>query len=647
MPDYNSTEYINSTDYQVLTDRIKDLDAALDDLTNKSYASRKLRFAEVDIEAEREQGRFQPDELYIPQHIIDTNIRREQSAYVQYLTQSPRAVVCQDNDDLTVDLANLEKDLTKKLRFPNWQLSLFGNIDGFQANGYGIMEIVYDVTAPGSIAHEYVQFGDFSFLSDTRDIQAVEMTCRAYYFTKTRLMALKGHVDPLQRNEQHFDPEQVDLLLESNPDNVNTGTVPPCDNTARSLYKLRKVMFRVNGIVNVAWVVPNICNNWLRAPRPLFIGRQKQSVALGAPSVAPMNSNPMALSSQLPLQQSSPRLGNTIGQQPPQTPQYEPAFETAFPYVLFPYLISENDTIAELKGRVFLDQDIQEAITSLISSTCTQSRRASGLYFSKDVSDPNDDILMQKNIFFRSGCLINGKVSQFALEAPDPSIFSAIQMLTSSNQNETSQVNFAVNNRKDSRKTAEEIKTASQQAVVLSTVQVVLFSLAMRNLYSTMTDVIVSRVKAGLLKVSQQVMPLYLTNFTIKPAGDVDVIEKQQMVQMMMSAWPVVQNTPAATAFLSDLISLMFPANAQKYLQTFQQAMQQQQSQQVQQQQQGIAMLKELASGIIKLSKHPDMFSETGRIHAFPIVEHYGEQLEALEKQISQQQPKQQPQQQQ
>src|SRR5271154_7122131 len=96
MPDKLSTAYINSTDYQTLTDKLKDLKNVLDDLGNKSNASRKLRYAEVDIEAEREEGRLQPDELYIARRIIDTNIRREQPSYVQYITQSPRAIVAKD-----------------------------------------------------------------------------------------------------------------------------------------------------------------------------------------------------------------------------------------------------------------------------------------------------------------------------------------------------------------------------------------------------------------------------------------------------------------------------------------------------------------------------------------------------------------------
>ena len=107
----NNNEYINTTEYSKLENKLTELKSILEDLTDKSIASRRLRFAEVDIEVEREAGRIQPDELYIPVHTIDTNIRREQSAYIQYLVQSPRAVITKDKFDPATDMSLLDSDL--------------------------------------------------------------------------------------------------------------------------------------------------------------------------------------------------------------------------------------------------------------------------------------------------------------------------------------------------------------------------------------------------------------------------------------------------------------------------------------------------------------------------------------------------------
>src|SRR5574343_1390051 len=135
MPNDLGTDYINTTDYKKHETKLKDLVTAMDELYDKSLINRRLRYQEIDIEGERARGTLQPDELLIPQHIIDSNVRREQSSYVQYVTQSNRAVVLTDLDDPAAVTVPLETDVTNKLRFSGWQLSMFANIDGMQQNG--------------------------------------------------------------------------------------------------------------------------------------------------------------------------------------------------------------------------------------------------------------------------------------------------------------------------------------------------------------------------------------------------------------------------------------------------------------------------------------------------------------------------------
>ncbi len=648
------TSYINSTDYKTLESKIIDIKSAMDELQITQRASRKLRYAEVDVEAEREAGNFQPDEVWIPQHTIDTNIRREQAPYVQYLTQSPRAVILEDSLDPAVDLSLLERDVTKKIRFDGWQLPMFSNVDCFQANGYGLVEVVQDPTASGELVYESVEWADASFVADTRDIQALEMFGRGYYFTKTRLQELKSS-DSDSDDDSKWDANQIDKALQAPvDDNISTDT---WDLKDRSLHKIIKVMFRVNGVVHVAWACPNVCDDWLRAPRPLFIGRRKLVPPSQPPPTntqaisSPSSPDPEAAQQYASFMQAQQQVSATrqpfslqdwaiseitAGRVPPS----EITYETEYPYIVFPYLISENNTISNLKGRIYLDQDVQVAVTSLLSSACTQARRASGLYGSKDASDPNDDVLMQKNITLKSGCIINSKINFTQLQAPDPGIFSAIQMIIAGNQNETSNVNFAVQNRQDSRKTAKEMSLAEKQAQELSTVQVVLFSIALKKLYSLMLAVIQSRVIAGLIKVNPSVLPLYARRIIVKPSGDTDVIERQQMIQSMQQAWGVVQNTPAAMPFLFIMLEKMFPDNAQKFIAAIKDGMQQQQQQATSQQtlmlKQGLMLVKNLAEGVKKLASHPEMFSEMGIIHAFPIVEHWNDTIEQVESQINQ-----------
>lgn len=603
------SEYIDTTDYKKMSKKLKDLKSVMDVLQTRNFDARKLRYTEIDIEVERGLGHIAPDEVYVPQHIIDSNIRREQASYVQYLTQSNRACILKDLDDPTVTPAPLEVDLTNKLRYDEWQIPMFANIDGFQQNGYSVIEQVFDQSKPGHLAREAVQLGDLGIPVDTKDIQESEIVSRNYYFSKTKLLE---YAQP--NNPKKFNLDQVKKVTESQPTSFDDSVTTSA--TDRSLYMVQKVMFRVKGVVHVAWSCEEKCDDWIRPPRPLFIGRMK-AVEI------PQMQGPL-------MPRTGPGPSGSLGinglQTSPQV-QWTEAFETQYPYVVFHYLISENNTINKLKGRAFLDQDTQTAVTSLLSSVCTAYRRASGFYASKDTDDPNADDVVQKNIFLKQGAIINSKIKQFQLAFPDPSSFQAIQSLVTANQSETAKVNFAANNRKDSRKTATEISASTQEAASLSTVQVVLFSTALKKLDTTAFYIIKSRVAAGLLIVNEILKAMYARNYSVRPAGDVDVIERQQLVQSMMQAWPVMQNTPAAPAFLSDMLMKMFPDNAPKYIQILMQAQQQAQSQQAQQQQQMMQTAMQMGKGLIELSKHPEMFSDTGKIHAMPVIEQAAQQL--------------------
>lgn len=612
----NNSDYVNSLDYQKLNQKLTEMKAILDDVTDKTVAARRLRYEEVDIEVEREAGRIQPDELFIPVHTIDTNIRREQSPYIQYMVQSNRAVILKDVTDPKVDLSQLETDLTSRLRYQGWQRPIFACIDAMQSFGYGIVEVVYDASKPGNLAIEHVQQSDFGFVSDTREIQSCEMLGRVYHYTRTKLIDLCG--DPKQPKDSDWDRDQVEKLLQRDSKASTAEPLEPSDDKDRSLYRVEKIMFRYQGTVYVAWTCIGIGDDWLRTPRPLFLGRQKQQ-----PVVDPATKQPVI---------------DPQTQQPKS--EWVNDFETNYPFFLFQYLIDENDTISHLKGRIYLDQDVQEGLTSLTSSTCTQARRAAGCYFSLDTDDPNADIAQQKNIFFKQGALIPAKVKMFQVTPPDPGIFRAIQMIAGTNQQETSQINFAeTNNQRDSRKTAAAVNESRNQRTELTTVQVVLLSLSVTELYNCMVSIIKSRVLASLIQTIPEVVPMYQRTFTVKPSGDVDVVEKEKLIQAMIQGWAIIQNTAASVEYMCDLLELVFPNTAAKYCNLIRQQQQQQQGQQAQQQQQLMQFVMQMAKGIVTLADHKDYFSETGQLHAYPVVQQTAEKIKDLEKQQQGKQP--------
>jgi len=214
-------------------------------------------------------------------------------------------------------------------------------------------------------------------------------------------------------------------------------------------------------------------------------------------------------------------------------------------------------------------------------------------------------------------------------------VLNALQYFDVANSQETNQPTFAVNNRQDSRKTATAIKASMAQQQQLSGVQVTLFSTALRAQYSFECSIIRSRVIAGLIKVSPILKALYERKWSVKPSGDVDVIEKQQLINSMSAAWPVIQTTAAAPIFLSDMLEKMFPDSAAKYNAAIAKAEADKQGAQAQQQQQLMAAANQMGEGIVTLSEHREFFSEIGLIHAYPVVEEAANKFEQLKKEVT------------
>jgi hypothetical protein len=345
----------------------------------------------------------------------------------------------------------------------------------------------------------------------------------------------------------------------------------PVDEQTESLFKVEKVMFRDDGIVQVGWSCVARCNDWLRKPRPMFLGRR-----------------------------------DAAGE----------VYETEYPYVIFHYMIAEDMTIKNCVGRAYLDKHTQEAVSSLMSSFVTAHRRASNFYFSKETDDPNQSN-EQTNVQFVPGALIDANIRQFQLTPPNSTMLSAIQTLVTQNSQEQSQVNYAAMNRQDSRKTATEIQTASAEAQLLSATQVSLFSISIKQVYEKCWEIYQSRVLDTLIEPTIPLNYFVDHQYNIKPAGDTDVVERQEKAQKMLQVWPVIQqNSSLAVAYMKDMLTMLFPDEAPKYLE------------QMQEDHTKVQLLQQLSAIVQSLVIDP----QTGQLtqEAQP----YAQQLQAIQQQV-------------
>lgn len=488
-------------DYTYAAQKIRGLVTEGHTLSNNAQARRQIRYVEVDVEKKRMGGQLAIDDVYIPCRIADVNILREQPNYVSYIRGGRRAAVFKSPENPIFDASLLEADFTKRVRYDDWSNAFYRTIDCMENHGYAVMEVMFDTTKPGHFRNEEVCYEDFLLAKDARDIQNQEILGRCFHFTRSKLESLV--------KSDNFNADQIEKI------SIKTEEFPE-----KSLYDVQKIMFRQEGVIMVAWSCSDMCDDWLREPRPLYLGVDD-----------PATKQPMP--------------------------------ETEYPFVLFPYQISEDPVIANLKGRVFKDEYIQEAVTSLTSSTVTAYRRASMPIFTRDDDMPNSNSDIEQ-INLKPGAVINRKLKTFQMAYPDPTMLGAIQALTTQASQEAGQVNYAANNRQDSRKTATEVASAGDEKALLSVTQIALYSTSVAGVLRMDWRIYSSRVRVGAIPPS--VNPeVYGMKFILDPSGDSDVIERQEKISNMQKTWPVVQNTAIANIFLQKLLTLMFPEDAGIY----------------------------------------------------------------------------------
>lgn len=512
---------------EVAKEAIKGLVDAWKDEEAKTNDRRKQRYFDVDIESNKKTGELDKDEVFTPVLLVDSNIKKQQAQQLKYLTKSPRVCVALCNEDTSIDGSVIEKDFTQKARYNGWELPLGKAIDGKDTHAWDTVEILFDADKPGHFAIEHIGHENLLFPTDTKEIQSADFIVRLVDITKRDLIKL------VKKNG--FDPIQVAEILKSNEkDSENNNKDADAKLKGFKNIRIEKVFFKHDdGFVYVAWSCASICEGWLREPKKLFLGQVELQV-------------------------------NEFTQER----SFVQLYETSYPVEPLVYSLSEDECIMRMKGRVDLDQSKAEAATSLLSSALTSFRRSSNLYWSVDgessgaeVDEAQTDIVLKPNRVF------NKKVKQMQLSPVDASVFQAVYMIIGQSQQEAGDTNYAVFSNKSTRKTSAEVKAAGQEQELLSGVGATLLSIALRNTYTRCFNIYRSRVVAGLIKAPQIVIKLLSEyTWTLKPAGDVDVLEREELIKRMKEAWPVYQNTGAKNEYLKKLTKLLFPDDAEKFI---------------------------------------------------------------------------------
>lgn len=514
---------------------------------------RKTRDIQVNVRAMRNEGKLDDDETLIPDRVIDENITRELPPYVNYLKNSRRISIFTSLSNLGQNTQALELEYTRGMTYTSWETAHYKCLDGSATHGWDLVEVVYDTSKPFNVGIEHVGHDKLFFPRSSTDLQACAELDRAYDITAIQLQ------DFVERFG--FDAKQVNLILAAIKNTKK-------ENETIRIYKRFK---KLNGVVMVSWYsLEHNVNDWLKKPTQHFVGIKKQG----------------------------------------QGGQWTDAPLTMYPVFFLPYRETEKPRLIDHKGRVFLDENKQEAQTAILSGFINGLTRASNIYASPAQDSGDGSSLKElEDVKLVGGRIMNKPMIFWSPPYPDPMVIKALQFLDTSNAQETNQVNFAVANREDSRKTAEEIKTSNTQQQMLNSVQLTLFSTHIRSVYAFSWLIVQSQaLQTGpdgqpnikFLQVQQQVpvqspvdgqpvtdpstgQPMTNTvvtndtatisqSYDVRAAGDVDVIQNDDTVAKMQSFWPIVQQTPIAMPFLAELIRRSFPDIGEKWAGTLEQA---------------------------------------------------------------------------
>lgn len=527
---------------------------------------RKTRKVEINVERLRQEGKLDEDETFIPVRVIDTNIQRELPPYINYLKNSRRLAIFSSIDKPTQDCDLLEHAFTKGLTYTKWEIPHYKTLDGAATHGWDSVEVTFDPSKPLNCGIEHIGHDNLIYPRSATDLQKCPRISRRY--KSVTMIQLRQWV-----KSYGFDQAQVDLILKKRE---NTHQ----ENETIYLYKcfLKKTNPQTNkSEVFVSWYTLNEGeSDWLKKPVLHSVGiKIEQQV----PQMYPDMTIP------------------GMSQQQPQTQWVDVPLEL-YPVFILPYRETEEPEIIAHKGRVYYDENKQEAQTAILSAFVNGLTRASNMYGAPAAEDGSGQSLKElEDVKLVPGRILNKPMQFWSPPYPDALMLRSLQYFDVANSEETGQVNFASLNREDSRKTAKEIGASQQQQQLLNSVQLTLFSTFIREVYSFAWLIVQSQALQNAIKFlmvekqkpqinpvtqkpvinpvdGQPVTDTYFENdfetikqvYDVRAAGDVDVIQKDETIQKMQQDWNLVSSSPLKDQFMADYIKLKYPEDAEKYI---------------------------------------------------------------------------------
>ena len=483
-----------------------------------TVTNRRLRSNKADVEQMRSAGLLQENQTFIGVRLINQNINQALPPLLSYLKQSPRMATFVPGDN-----SYLDQEFTRVLQYPGWEIPYIEVLDGAELNGIGYMMVKADNTKLGGVSMETIPFNEIVYDRRLKSLQDSPAILIKHVITAVSFY----HWDSFENFDKSSDAYKAiaKRLLSEEVNVIGDDLV------------IYETFVKVNGFVYRGWYYKD-SRQWLKQPLPFSNGIEE--------SVPEINIDPMAMTSE---------------------PTYlnKPVHLTYYPIAVKRSEIKENRKHDEAEGRAVEDYHKQEAATTLMTAAVNGCTQAANTMWSPDGANLDGVAPAQLQYKIKNNAIWKTPMKAFTSPWPDPMIFKGIEAITQQNAMENNQVAWAVNNRKDSRKTATEIEAAQQQQGMLTGTAALVFSIFLRDVLTMTWPIVQSEAKKGSIKFLIEVSDpaekeaILSKQYEVKPAGDIDFVEKQQRITNIQQDLPMFQGTPIGQEMMKEYVRLRYP----------------------------------------------------------------------------------------
>lgn len=510
----------------------------------QAISNRRTRNIDVSIASMRQKGELKPDETFLPQRLVDTNIKREMPAWLKFITGSRRLVTFMCPTQRTLDCQELEMEFKRGMSYSKWEIPHIKGIDGAQTQGVDYCEVVFDESKPLHVGIEHIGYENLLFNEATLDIQQDEFILRVYEWTPSYLRSCVA--------KYGFDAKEVQEILDTE-----------IKEDLSKIVLIYKKLFKFEGVVYVAWARKD-GNKWLKAPMPLNIGISEQVTTMmpqqqpiidpltGAAVVDAMTGQPAMQTIEVPVTEW---VDSQIGLYP------------VFPII---YMETEERALLQHKGCVYRDKYKQEAQTVIATQFVNKLSRSNNVYSSAKTPDVSGGSMKQLATELVDGTILSQPVDFYSPPEPNPLALAALQYFAGVNAEEAGSITMQAQKKTDRAPATAYIQAEAKEAD-LDSVQLVNLSTYIRDMYSFVWLIVQSQAlqeKITFLAKEDGTNDLERIGlkYEVRAAGDIDVVERGNKLRMMLQFWPIVANIPAlAQVFLKNMLALAFPEDTGVY----------------------------------------------------------------------------------